>query len=140
MDQPNTTLPLYDRIGGRDGLLRLLKHFYADVRQHNVIGPIFMAKIDNWPAHLEKIADFWSGIIGGPAKYQGGMPGKHVSLGIEEQHFEAWLGLWHHNCRAHLPETEAQEMINSAEMIGQRLRSILAYHQAVTSESQPETD
>jgi len=120
MDQPNTTLPLYDRIGGRDGLLRLLKHFYADVRQHNVIGPIFMAKIDNWPAHLEKIADFW--------------------LGIEEQHFEAWLGLWHHNCRAHLPETEAQEMINSAEMIGQRLRSILAYHQAVTSESQPETD
>lgn len=131
MEQTPTPSPLYDRIGGRDGLHQLLKHFYADVRQHEVIGPIFAAKIQDWPAHLEKIADFWSGIVGGPAKYQGGMPGKHVSLGLEEKHFEAWLGLWGHNCRAHLAEAEAREMIASAEMIGQRLRSILAYHQAV---------
>jgi len=128
--KPNP-LSLYDRIGGRPILLKLLKYFYADVRQHEVIGPIFEAKIKDWPAHLEKIADFWSGIIGGPARYQGGMPGKHVPLGLEERHFEIWLGLWRHNCRAHLPEAEAQEMIHSAEMIGQRLKSILAYHQAV---------
>lgn len=120
---------LYERIGGRENLLNLLKHFYADVRQHEVIGPIFIAKIQDWPAHLEKIADFWSGLIGGSVKYPGGLMAKHMSLGIGEEHFEAWLGLWGHTCRAHLPETEAAEMMQRAEMIGQRMRGMLQYHQ-----------
>ena len=128
----DSTLSLYDRIGGRPALLQLLKHFYADVRQHEVIGPIFGAHIDDWTAHLEKIADFWSGLIGGPAKYRGGMPWKHVSLGLKEAHFEAWLGLWHRNCRIHLSETEADDMIAIAEKIGQRLRGIIANHNKPT--------
>ena len=57
---------LFARLGGRAPLLQLLKYFYADVRQHAEIGPIFAAHIEDWPAHLEKIADFWSGVTGGP--------------------------------------------------------------------------
>ena len=109
---------MFERIGGREGLLDLLKHFYADVRQHQEIGPIFLARIEDWPSHLEKIADFWSGLTGGPARYPGGFAGKHMPLGLEERHFEAWLGLWRHNCRAHLPENEPQEMIGRAEQLG----------------------
>lgn len=120
------TTPLYDRIGGREGLLQLLRHFYADVRQHEEIAPIFAAKIEDWPAHLEKIADFWSGLTGGPAAYRGGMPWKHVPLKLEEKHFEAWLGLWGRTCHAHLSEPEAGELIAVAEKIGQRLRMIIA--------------
>jgi hemoglobin len=120
--------PLYDRIGGREGLLKLLRHFYADVRQHEEIAPIFAAKIEDWPAHLEKIADFWSGLIGGPALYRGGMPWKHVPLKLEEKHFEAWLGLWARTCHAYLSEPEAGELIAVAEKIGQRLRMIIANH------------
>jgi hemoglobin len=122
--------PLYHRIGEREGLLKLLRHFYADVRQHEEIAPIFAAKIEDWPAHLEKIADFWSGLIGGPAQYRGGMPWKHVPLKLEEKHFEAWLGLWGRTCRAHLAEPEADELIAVAEKIGQRLRMIIANHAA----------
>jgi hemoglobin len=118
--------PLYDRIGGREGLLKLLRHFYADVRQHEEIAHIFAAKIEDWPSHLEKIADFWSGLIGGPARYRGGMPWEHVPLKLEEKHFEAWLGLWGRTCHAHLPEAEAGELIAVAEKIGQRLRMIIA--------------
>jgi len=106
----------------------LLKHFYADVRQHQLIGPIFGAHIGDWGAHLEKIGDFWSGATGGPPRYQGPMPWKHVPLKLEERHFEAWLGLWQRHCQAHLPAAEAQEMITVAEMIGQRLREIIAHH------------
>ncbi len=118
--------PLFERIGGRAGLLRLLRHFYADVRQHREIAPIFAAHIADWPAHLEKIADFWSGVTGGPARYAGGMPFKHAPLGLEERHFEAWLGLWGRHCRAHLPPAEAEELVALAEGIGRRLRQILA--------------
>lgn len=119
---------LFNRIGGRPVLLRLLKHFYADVRQHQVIGPIFAAHIEDWPAHLEKIADFWSGVTGGPALYSGPMPFKHVPLGLEEHHFETWLGLWGRHCRIWLAAPEAEDMVLAAETIGQRLRQIIALH------------
>lgn len=121
------TLPpptLYERIGGHDGLALLLRRFYADVRQHNEIGPIFSEHIEDWPAHLEKIAGFWSGLTGGPSLYAGGMAARHIPLRLEEKHFQAWLGLWHRHCQAHLPATEAAEMITIAETIGQRLRAI----------------
>lgn len=116
---------LYDRIGGREPLMKLLRHFYADVRQHHEIGPIFAAHIENWPAHLEKIADFWSGVTGGPVLYSGPMPFKHMPLGLQEKHFAAWLGLWQRHCRTHLPSPEAEELGGRAEAIGQRLRELV---------------
>ena len=121
---PDTTL--YERIGGRERLVFLLKRFYADVRQHALIGPVFAAHIEDWPSHIEKIADFWSGVTGGPPLYSGPMPFKHVPLGLEEAHFGAWLGLWRRHCEAHLPPAEAREFIGVAEMIGQRLRFIIS--------------
>ncbi len=116
---------LFERLGGRPGLARLLRHFYADVRQHHVIGPIFLAQIEDWPAHLEKIADFWSGATGGPANYRGAMPAKHLPLELRPEHFAAWLDLWGRNCRAHLPAAESGEMIALAHTIGQRLSYIV---------------
>lgn len=119
---------LFARLGGRKTLSHLLRYFYADVRQHHEIGPIFAAHIEDWPAHLEKIADFWSGATGGPVRYAGPMPAKHMPLGLEEKHFQAWLGLWQRHCRAHLPAGEAEEVIGLAENIGQRLRWMVAQH------------
>lgn len=124
MSSPPPPETLYNRIGGRDGLMLLLRRFYADVRQHAEIGPIFAAHIADWPAHLGKIAGFWSGLTGGPALYGGGMAARHIPLRLEEKHFQAWLGLWQRHCRAHLPANEADEMIAVAESIGQRLRMI----------------
>jgi len=118
--------PLFDRLGGRPRLLVLLRFFYADVRQHATLAPIFSAHIRDWPAHLEKIADFWSGATGGPALYRGAMPLRHVPLGLDESHFEAWLGLWSRHCRAHLAAAEGRELIALAENIGLRLRQIVS--------------
>jgi len=127
-DTPISRASLYDRIGGRPALQQLLKYFYADVRQHAEIAPIFTANIGDWPAHLEKIADFWSGVTGGPALYSGAMPFKHMPLGLEEKHFQAWLGLWARQCRARLAPAEAEELIAIAETIGQRLRQMVAMY------------
>ncbi len=115
-------MTLYDKMGGRPALLQLLRHFYADVRQHHLIGPIFNSHIQDWPAHLEKIAHFWSPMLGGPWDYAGAMPPKHVPLGLQEDHFAAWLGLWEHNCQVWLPEEAANELISRAHFIAQRLR------------------
>lgn len=117
---------MFSRLGGRPGLTRLLRQFYADVRQHQEIGPIFNARIENWPEHLEKIADFWTSATGGPPSYAGPMPQRHFPLGLSEAHFEAWLDLWRRNCRIHLPADVAEEMIALAEGIGERLRFLIA--------------
>lgn len=119
------SVALFDRLGGRPKLLELLNYFYADVRQHKEIAPIFDAQITNWPAHIETIADFWSGVTGGPSNYSGAMPMKHVPLGLEENHFQAWLDLWSRHCRARLAPQEASELIDVAATIGRRLRQIV---------------
>lgn len=121
----NDRKTLFERIGGREPLGRLLRHFYSDVRQHHTIGPIFNAQIHDWPTHLEKIADFWTGATGGPALYSGPMPQRHFPLGLGEAHFEAWLDLWRRNCRIYLAPREAEEMIRLAEGIGERLRELI---------------
>lgn len=119
--------PLFDRLKGRSGILHLLRHFYADVRQHQVIGPVFAAHVEDWPAHLEKIADFWSGATGGPPRYRGPMPAVHAAMGLKDVHFEVWLGLWRRNCRIHLEPREAEELIALAEGIGDRLRVMVQH-------------
>ena len=113
---------LFDRIGGREGLTSLLWHFYADVRQHQIIGPIFESQVENWPEHIENIADFWAQVTGGPSVYAGGMPARHIPLGLREEHFQAWLGLWDFNCHRWLSPGSADELSALARQIGQRLR------------------
>ena len=117
--------PLYQRIGGHQGISNLLHHFYADVRQDPVIGPIFNAEIKDWKKHLEIIASFWETLIGGPRTYARPMPMKHLPLHLREEHFQRWLFLWQANCRAQLPPDNAREMIALAHHIGGKLRLIL---------------
>jgi hemoglobin len=116
---------LYERIGGREEISKLLRHFYADVRQDPLIGPIFNAQIKDWKHHLEIIGSFWETLLGGPRTYARPMPVKHLPLHLREEHFERWLFLWQANCRAQLPIDVAQEMIDLAHHIADKLRMIL---------------
>lgn len=117
---------LYARLGGHEGIRRLIHPFYADVRQHAVIGPIFNARIQDWAEHQAKITEFWALQTGGPSRYAGGFAGAHLSLDLKPEHFQHWLTLWEFNCKRHLPEREAEEMIGLAHEFGRRLRRVLA--------------
>ncbi len=120
----NKPLSLYERLGGHDGILKLIKPFYADLRQHAVIGPIFNAHIQDWPAHLEKIADFWALQAGGESRYRGGFAGAHLSLGLQAEHFQHWLGLWELNNARSLAPREAGEMNALAHRLAARLFAV----------------
>ena len=100
---------LYQRIGRSEGVSKLLHHFYADVRQDPLIGPIFNVKIKDWKHHLEIITSFWETLIGGPSSYARPMPMKHLPLRLREEDFERWLFLWQANCRAQLPSDVAKK-------------------------------
>ncbi|HEX5223222.1 MAG TPA: group III truncated hemoglobin [Verrucomicrobiae bacterium] len=120
----DTVNSLYERLGGHDGILKLIKTFYVDVRQHAVIGPIFNSRIHDWPAHLDKIADFWALQADGPTRYRGGFAGAHMALGLEAEHFQHWLGLWELNNGRHLAAREAAELNAIAHELGRRLYTV----------------
>lgn len=118
-------MTLFEQIGGKPGLDALLRTFYADVRQHAVLGPIFNARIHDWPSHLAKIAEFWSLQTGGPSRYSGGFGAAHLRFPIEPEHFQHWLALWEFNCQRQLTPTSAQAMIAIAHELGSRLRRLV---------------
>jgi hemoglobin len=123
------TPTLYERLGGHEGILKLLKPFYADVRQHAVIGPIFNSHIQDWPAHFEKITEFWALQAGGPSRYPGGFAGAHLTLGLQAEHFQHWLGLWEFNNARSLPSSEAAEMNALAQRLAGRLFQVTRNYQ-----------
>jgi hemoglobin len=129
---PNREPLLYERLGGHDGILKLITSFYVDARQHAVLGPIFNSHIQDWPAHLDKIADFWALQTGGPTRYRGGFAGAHLSLGLEAEHFQHWLGLWEWNNSRHLAPREAQELNAIAHEMGRRLFTVTRQRRPVS--------
>ena len=116
---------VFEAVGGRAALLEFLRLFYADVRQDSLIGPIFDRQIQNWPAHLEKIADFWALQTGGPSDYRGGFGAAHLRLDLEESHFRRWLMLWELNCKSRLEQAAAAWLISRAHELAGNLRRLL---------------
>jgi hemoglobin len=122
---------LYERLGGHEGLHRLVKWFYAKVRYEPLLEPIFTALVPVWSTHLETITEFWARATGGPSEWARGM-GRHFFMQLGPEHFAAWLRVWDENCRELLPEAEANEMIALAHNIGDDLERMLARRQIST--------
>ncbi|MFD1771121.1 group III truncated hemoglobin [Sphingobacterium suaedae] len=78
-----------------DDIKQLVNTFYGNVRQDELIGPIFNEKIqDRWPVHLEKMYTFWQTILLDEYTYQGRPFPPHAQLPIQEEHFNRWLSIF----------------------------------------------
>jgi hemoglobin len=128
------TKSLYERLGGHEGIAKLLRFFYADVRQHDVLGPIFNSRIHDWPMHLAKIGEFWALQTGGPSLYRSGFGAAHLGLDLKPEHFGFWLNLWDFNCQRHLADPEAGEMSAIAHEFGRRLSRLVQMQAAQRAE------
>ncbi len=116
---------LFQRLGGRRKLDILVSNFYASVREHAALGPIFAAHVGDWPSHLATVADFWQVQTGGPAEYRGQFLAAHVLLRLQSEHFEAWLSQWNRSCTLHFEPPIDAEMIALAGGLAARLQRSL---------------
>ena len=101
----------------------LVHSFYADVRAHPLLGPVFEAALQGrWEAHLARLVDFWCTVALGARSFKGDVFGKHMALtGVTPAHFAAWVGLWQqHTTRLFAPEL-AQELQIAAHGIARNL-------------------
>ena len=73
----------------------LVDTFYDKVNADALLAPVFndFAHVD-WPAHLPRMYDFWSGLLLHTSRYRGQPFLKHLPLPITGPHFQRWLGLF----------------------------------------------
>ena len=107
----------------------LVEAFYARVRQHDVLGPVFEAAIgEDWAPHLITMKQFWGSIALNEASYGGRpIPAHHKHLDkIRPEHFAIWLTLFSETLEDLAPSSEAAAFfLERAERIGENFEKIL---------------
>ncbi len=85
----------HTRISAED-ISRLVDEFYAEVRMHPRLGPIFNTRLDGkWPAHLDKLKAFWRSVLLTTGEYYGRPVPAHNGIAeLEEGDFALWLNLF----------------------------------------------
>ncbi len=82
-----------------DEIAELVRRFYREVAQDDLLGPIFndVAQVD-WAAHLPKLTAFWSRALLGEPGYEGNPYRMHMLVHerspFTAAHFERWLLLF----------------------------------------------
>lgn len=74
----------------------LVEQFYGKIRQDQMLGPIFAARIEDWPEHLARMKQFWRSILHNSGEFSGNPMARHLEIpGLEKAHFVHWLELFY---------------------------------------------
>lgn len=106
----------------------LVDRFYAKVRLDPEIGPIFNAAIDDWPAHLSLLKDFWGTVLLTERSYKGDPLAKHMPLSLDPSHFGRWLELFEETAREVMRPEHAEVIVEKSHRIAQNFQAAIAYH------------
>lgn len=102
---------------------RVVADFYAEIRRHPTLGPVFAAHVKDWPAHEAKIAGFWRNAILLESGYDGNPMQVHRQAGnVRPGMFSPWLALFDMVLQRNLPPELAAAWSALAHRIGQGLR------------------
>ena len=110
---------------------RLIRSFYARVRDDAILGPIFAAKIKDWEPHLQKMFAFWSSVALMSGRYRGEPMARHLPLPIDAQHFDRWLALFAETAHEVCPQAAAERFIQLSRRIAESLELGIANSQGV---------
>ncbi|MCQ9617219.1 group III truncated hemoglobin [Paenalcaligenes niemegkensis] len=112
---------------------RLVHDFYAQVRQHEKLGPVFNAHINDWDTHLNTMVDFWSSLLLKTARYTGSPMIKHGRIPeLSADLFETWLSLFDQTTARHPNQVLAAQARSYAQRIA---RSLWMGHQITNNPS-----
>jgi hemoglobin len=127
---------LYPRMDKRsdideDMIERLVRTFYGAIRDDDLVGPVFAARITDWEPHIQRLCEFWSSVALMSGRYQGQPMAKHLPLPVDGRYFDRWLQLFERTAREVCPPAAAEYFIERARRIAQSLELGIAAHQGV---------
>jgi hemoglobin len=115
----------------------LVRRFYEKVRADALLGPVFAARIRDWEPHLKQMSDFWSSVTLMTGRYHGTPMAKHVTLPVDAEHFDRWIGLFEETAREICPAKAADHFIERARRIAESLEiGIAGYNGALLAKGQ----
>lgn len=90
----NSSLSIYEQLGGEKAIRQLVQAFYPKVKAEPLLGPLFPEDIE--PV-MEKQFMFLSQFFGGPSLYSDAyghpmMRARHLPFPVTRERAEAWLG------------------------------------------------
>lgn len=105
----------------------LVDTFYDRIRMHEVLGPVFDAKVHDWSTHLAKMKAFWEGVALRTTGYQGKL--MEVHAGVEQARswmVPQWLELFEQTLRDTAPnEIVVEHFLHLARNMGARLATTM---------------
>jgi hemoglobin len=120
---------VHARTGIDEDMIRTLVHaFYGRIRTDPVLGPVFAARITDWPPHLERMCAFWSSVVLMTGRYHGRPMQAHAPLPVGGVHFDRWLALFEATAATQCPPAAARLFIEKARMIAASLELGIASH------------
>jgi hemoglobin len=109
-----------------DEIGRLVDAFYAKVQLDPVIGPIFNEQIEDWPAHLALLKEFWAAMLLGTGSFRGNPLETHLKMTLSAEHFERWLTLFRATALELLPADRAEVFIAKSRRIAETFQRGIA--------------
>lgn len=123
------TADIMARTGIDDALLERMVHaFYDRVRQDALLGPVFDARIKDWPQHLARMVEFWSSVALMTGRFHGTPMQKHAPLPVDAVHFDRWLVLFEETVAETCTPVAAAHLVERARRIAQSLELGVALH------------
>lgn len=130
--------PVVDATGNNDvtptheEIRALVEAFYARVRADERLGPIFAARVDDWPAHIERLTDFWHSLMLSSGRYKGNPFAAHQKLApdLDAALFERWLALWEEATNEAFPPEIAVRFQFKARRVADSLKAGLLFDPA----------
>ena len=136
---PSVTVPTETQIED------LVATFYARIRKHPSLGPIFARVIgDDWTPHLKVMCDFWSSVMLTTGRYKGRPIPAHVRINdprinqqqdgmiepplIQPVHFAEWLSLFEATAKELFAPDLAASFVEKAKRIAESLKLGFAFH------------
>ena len=116
-----------DRTGIDAAMIERLVHaFYDRIRSDQTLGPIFAARISDWPPHLARMCAFWGSVVLMTGGYHGRPMQAHAPLPVSGVHFDRWLSLFEATARDVCPPAAADLFIAKARLIAASLEMGIA--------------
>lgn len=106
-----------------DQIASVVADFYARIRLHPKLGPVFAVHVTDWPSHEAKITRFWRNAILLEGGYDGNPMAVHRAAGnVRPGMFDDWLALFDTVLSQQLPQETAAQWSALAHRIGRGLR------------------
>ena len=106
----------------------LVETFYGKVREDEILGPIFNARISDWEPHFTTLTRFWCSVMLADGGYKGDPLGSHKAVpGIEEELFQRWLSLFEQTTAELFHPDLAAAFLNRAQRMSKSLIAGMFY-------------